>query len=143
MADKAQAGQMTPMHAAFSAYEQTDEFKEAISHVQGVTKPSAIVLWAFRAGWEAAKKPEPIGGHPAKRSYEPVESLISRRIVPAGDNAVSVIELWDTSHPSSPFTVIKFNEKATMPNPYERVFILSNEEFREIGIKPYCRAGNK
>ena len=67
----------------------------------------------------------------------PEDALISRRIVPAGDNAVSVIELWDTSHPSSPFTVIKFDEKATMPNPYERVFILSHEELREIGIKPH------
>ena len=53
MNDQAQAGPMTPMRAAFSAYEQTDEFKEAVSRVQG-TKPSAIVLWAFRAGWAAA-----------------------------------------------------------------------------------------
>jgi len=72
----AEAAPMEPHVAAFDAYRKTGEYAETICHVKGVTKPSAILYRAFRAGWEAAKKPDPVpwdANH--NRSYEPVETL--------------------------------------------------------------------
>lgn len=64
-------------------------------------------------------------------------ALISRRIVNETDDAVTIMEVWDTSHPESPY--VCYPRDGKMPNPYYRDIRMSRAEYDNI--KPPLKDG--
>ena len=69
-----------------------------------------------------------------KKPWNPEAALVSRRVAYETDDAVTIIEVWDTSHPDSPWVPVPFSGQGNIINPHIRAIKFTPEEYRAANI---------